>query len=216
MSGTLRLGAIATLGPYFLPHLLSPLRKMHPKLNLLLTEGLTDGLLKQLREGELDAVLASPTFAPEGFRVVPLFFEPFLLAAPPKHALSEKDTLRATDLKTEEMVLLEDGHCLKDQAVEFCPANRRGSYRRYHATSLETLRHLVAAGHGYTLFPALAVEMAHNSLKNLVIYRPFTGKAVGRPIVLVCREKYARMAQIDELAQLIQKNLPPGVWAHAV
>src|SRR6267142_2398433 len=120
LSGSFRLGAIATLGPYLMPYLLEGLRKRFPKLGLLMKEGLTDHLIADLRTGALDAVLAAPTFADDGLKLIPLFHEPFLLAAPKAHELASKEPLRVKDLHSEDMVLLEDGHCLRDQIVEVC------------------------------------------------------------------------------------------------
>lgn len=210
LSGTLRLGAIATLGPYLMPHLLGPLRKRFPKLELLMKEGLTDELIEDLRNGTLDAVLAAPTFNNDGLRLIPLFAEPFLVAAPKGHELASKPAIRPRDLNSEDMVLLEDGHCLRNQTIEVCPSNRRGKFREFQATSLETLRHLVAAGFGYSLMPSLAVE-TNGRLKKLIVYRSFDGKPVGRTIVLVCRERFGRMNDIETLAAFIRENLPEGV-----
>jgi LysR family hydrogen peroxide-inducible transcriptional activator len=210
LAGALRLGAIATLGPYLMPHLLVPLRKRFPKLELLMKEGLTDQLIDDLRDGALDAVLAAPTFNTDGLRVIPLFEEPFLLAAPKGHELASRPLVRPRDLNSEDMVLLEDGHCLRNQTVEVCPSNRRGKFREFQATSLETLRHLVASGFGYSLMPRLAVN-TNDRLKNLITYRPFDGKAVGRNIVMVCRERFGRMNDVDTLAAFIRENLPEGV-----
>jgi len=120
--------------------------------------------------------------------------------------------VRPKDLNSEDMVLLEDGHCLRNQTVEVCPANRRGKFREFQATSLETLRHLVASGFGYSLMPRLAVD-SNDRLKNLITYRPFEGKPVGRTILLVCRERFGRMNDIEALAQFIRENLPRGVVA---
>lgn len=213
LTGALRLGAISTLGPYYLPHVLAPLRKRFPKLALHLREGLTDTLLAELRAGTLEAVLASPTTAfDESLRVVPLFVEPFLLAAPKTHALAKKVGLRSLDLRANEMVLLEDGHCLKDQTLAICPANRRGNIHQYHATSLETLRHLVAGGLGYTLIPYLAASN-DPKLKNLICYRSFDGKPIGREIVLACRKRFARMHDIEALADYLKEIRPKGTAA---
>lgn len=213
LTGTLRLGAITTLGPYYLPHVLAPLRKRFPRLSLHLREGITDNLLADLRAGTLDAVLASPTAAfDESLRTLPLFVEPFLLAAPKAHALAKKPELRSLDLRASEMVLLEDGHCLKDQSLAICPANRRGNIHQYHATSVETLRHLVASGHGYTLIPLLAATNDAR-LKNLICYRSFGGKPVGREIVLTCRRRFARMHDIDALADYLRTIRPKGTQA---
>jgi LysR family transcriptional regulator, hydrogen peroxide-inducible genes activator len=204
LSGPLRLGAIATVGPYLMPHLLGPLRKAYPRLELFLREGLTDELLGELKSGQLDAVIASDTFEDDSLRSIPLYFEPFVLAAPAAHPLAGKSGLRRRDLNSEHMIFLEDGHCLRDQTLDLCPSNRRGTVRQFYATSLETLRHLVATGTGYTLIPQLAVRDG-DELKGLVRYRPFADGSVGRNIILVCRNRYGRMADIEALAQFISK-----------
>jgi len=210
LSGAMRLGAIATLGPYLMPHFLAPLRKRFPKLELLMKEGLTDELIEDLRNGTLDAVLAAPTFNTDGLKLIRLFEEPFLVAAPKNHVFASKASVRPRDLNSEDMVLLEDGHCLRNQTVEVCPSNRRGKFREFQATSLETLRYLVASGFGYSLMPRLAVD-SNDRLKNLIAYRPFEGKPIGRTIVLACRERFGRMNDIETLAEFIRKNLPEGV-----
>lgn len=210
LSGPFRLGAIATIGPYLLPHLLMPLKKSFPSLELLLREGLTEQLLGELKAGQLDAVIASDTFSDPTVRMIPLFFEPFTAAIPAEHPLAKKRVIHRRDLRAEEMVLLEDGHCLRDQTLNICPENRRGHIRKYHATSIETLRHLVAAGAGYTLIPQLAVR-DDRRLKALIRYRGFEGKPVGRNIILVCRASFSRMADIEALAAFIrQKSLGRG------
>lgn len=205
LRGILRLGAIATLGPYYIPIFLPQLKKSFPELQVILREGLTEPLLEDLRSGELDAVLAARTFPEKGMRVFHLFQEPFLLATPKGHPLSKKLNIGARDLHAEEMVLLEDGHCLRDQALELCPPNRRGSVRQFHVTSLETLRHLVGAGLGYTLMPKLATG---SHMKGLLQYREFPDQSIGREIVLVCRERYSRLKDIETLAQFLQSNPP--------
>jgi LysR family hydrogen peroxide-inducible transcriptional activator len=207
LSRTLKLGAIATLGPYYIPFLLGPLKKAYPEAKLLIREGLTDELLHQLRAGTLDAVLASPPFEREGLQVIPLFVEPFVLAAPKGHVLSRKDAVRTADLKASEMVLLEDGHCLKDQTLRLCTLGRRGSVQEFQATSLETLKHLVAEGLGYTLVPLLAAK-SDPKLDQLIEYRAFSGKGIGRTISLVCRARYSGMSDIDALAQFIRNRVP--------
>lgn len=208
LSGRFRLGSIATLGPYYVPHFIGPLKRAFPKIELLLREGLTESLLGELRDGKLDAVLASPPLADDGLRVIPLFVEPFVLAMPKGHPHSKSKSLRTADLRGDEMVLLEEGHCLKDQALETCPTRARGQRERvFQATSLETLRHLVAAGMGYTLIPAMAVR-EDRKLKGLLEYRAFDGKPVGRSIALVCRNRYSKMSDIDALAAFLKEKLP--------
>jgi len=203
LSGRLSLGSIATLGPYFVPDFLGPLRDEYPELRLALKEGLTESLLNDLREGRLDVVMAARTFDEKGFHVIPLFFEPFVLAMPKGHALEKKHNMSPSDLRAEEMILLEEGHCLRDQAIDSCPASRRGNIQQFHATSTETLSHLVASGFGYTLLPKLAVK--DSPLKRLVTYRPFTQESVGREIVLVCRKHYHAMNDVEHLARFLTK-----------
>ena len=209
IEGTLRLGAIATLGPYYLPQVISLVRKQFPKLELHLREGLTHQLLGELRAGTLDAVLASTITRDDLLKLFPLFIEPFLFASPKDHFLANKKPLRTIDLQASEMIFLEDGHCLRDQILETCPANRRGNIRQYHATSLETLKHIVATGRGYTLIPLLAVK-DNNSLKQLISYRVFDGKSPGREITLICRKRFSRMNDIEALAVFLKDNRPEG------
>jgi LysR family transcriptional regulator, hydrogen peroxide-inducible genes activator len=207
LEGTLRIGAIASVGPYYIPFVLPLLKKKYPKLQVLVQEGLTEDLLADLKDGNLDLVIAARTFDESGLQVFPLFDEPFLLAVPKEHPLSKKEPLKTTDLVGKEMVLLEDGHCLRDQALQICPPNRRGNIRQFHAMSLETLRQLVAAGMGYTLMPKLAVP-DKDTMKGLLKYRPFKNDSIGRTIVLVCRERFARLAETQTLADLLRVNPP--------
>ena len=214
LAGPFRLGAIATLGPYLMPYLLGPLRRSFPGLELTIKEGLTRDLLEELRAGELDAVLAARTFPEDGLEVRPLFVEPFLLTVPHGHPLAGKHPVRASELRSDEMVLLEDGHCLRDQTLALCPPNRRGNTREMHVTSLETLRHLVASGAGYTLMPILAVTR-DKRLQGLIQYRPLEGRNIGREIVLVCRDRFPRKSDIALLADFIRKHAPPAVRPEA-
>lgn len=210
MSGILKLAAIATLGPYFWPHVLLPIRRAFPKLKLILREGLTDQLIGLLRAGELDAVLASPTFDSSGLTETPLFFEKFLAVLPAGHALSEKDELQSRDLNPGDMVLLEEGHCLKDQTLDLCPANRRGSIRQTHATSIETLRQLVATGMGYTLLPSLSITKGAG-LRGLLEYRPLANPRMGRQICMYSRRQSANRSDLDLFLDVLKRHLPPGV-----
>lgn len=158
-TGSLRIGLFATLAPYLLPHVVPKLSERFPSLEILLVEAKTDVILGRLREGSLDvAVLALP-IPEEGLRVVPLFTEDFVLAVPTTDPLAEADEpIDPSVLDGRSVLLLEDGHCLRDQALEVCDragATERGGFR---ATSLETLRQMVGAGVGITLLPELAVR----------------------------------------------------------
>lgn len=200
----LRLGVISSLSP-LLPYVLSDLKKAFPNSALAIREGITQDLLRELRSGGLDAVLAADTVGVKGraLKKIPLFFEPFVLAAPIEHPILLRSKPGLSDLKASEMVLLDEGHCLRDQSLGFCPANRRGHLRKFHATSVETLRHLVASGAGYTLFPGLAAKEA--KLEKLVSYIKFDDSKVGRNIVLLFRGQSAQLASFQHLAQTLKR-----------
>ncbi len=209
LTGPFRLGLIATLGPYLLPHLLRPLRRDYPSLELLLTEGLTAGLLEDLKGGRLDAIVLALPIEHRGLGVEPLFVEPFLLATPSSHPFATKDSVGVDDLRRADMVLLTEGHCLRDQALELCPSGREGR-ERLQTASLETLLHLIASDAGYSLVPSLAARK-DPQLEGLLSYRPLDGEAPGRVIAMVWREGSPRSADLEALATVIRENRPEGL-----
>ena len=205
LGGHFGLGVIATLGPYLMPHLLGPLKHRFPRLELHLREGMTHVLLDTLKAGGLDAVLAALPVDDASLAVEPLFHEPFVLALPAGHPLARKEKVSPGDLRADAMVLLEDGHCLRDQVLGICPDDRHVRTARLQATSLETLRHMVAAGAGYSLIPNLAGK---DDLGKLVCYRSFRRPVPGRTIGLVWRRGFARSGDLASLAKLIRESLP--------
>jgi len=205
---TLKLGVISSLAP-LVPYALAELKRAFPDSILTLQEAPTQDLVRELKAGGLDAVVAADTVKDKAVSKIPLFFEPFVLAAPKGHPILSRQKPKLSDLKASEMVLLDEGHCLRDQALSFCPANRRGSLREFHATSVDTLRHLVASGAGYTLLPGLAAKEAR--LGNLVSYLKFDDDKVGRKVVLLCRGQTASLAPFRRLAQIITKGVPKSV-----
>lgn len=208
LTGPFRVGIIATLGPYLIPLVLPRLRKRFPNLELILHEGLTEALLASLQAGSLDAVIAAAPLPVSGFDQLDLFYEPFILAIPVEHQLAKRKVVNATDLRGDDMVLLDDGHCLSAQALDVCPAKQRRNRNRLHAMSLETLRHMVAAGAGYSLMPSLAVG-AKPPLTKLIHYKTLGGKQqYGRQIVVASRRSYSRHADIELIAELIRECLP--------
>lgn len=208
LAGPFRVGIIATLGPYLMPMILIRLRRTYPDLQLTLHEGLTDSLLDTLQSGSLDVVIAAAPLNATGIQQLELFYEPFELAIPVDHAMANRKAIYAKDLHGEEMVLLHDGHCLSGQALAICPARQRQNRNRLHAMTLETLRHMVASGAGYTLMPALAVG-TRPPLSKLIRYMPISGKRqYGRQIVMVWRQTFARETDINCFAELIRKCLP--------
>ena len=214
LEGRVRIGAIATLGPYFWPYVLSAIRMKFKQLELYIVEGLTDVLIEKLKSNELDLVIASPTFDESGLRSIKLFFEPFLLALPKGHALESIVHIQPKNLDAEAMLLLEDGHCLTDQTLEICPSRTRKRahhLKNYHATSIETLKHLVGSGLGYTLLPALSIN-EQDRMKDLISYRRFqSNQSVGRDIALYCRESFVRQKDAEALAEFLKAQMPQDV-----
>lgn len=212
MAGPLRLGAIPTLGPYLLPYLLPVIRKRYPQLRLLLSEQLTARLLEGLHTRALDGALLALPLAHDGLEIMELFHEPFELAVPTGHPLAKKKQVRPEDLADEPLLLLAEGHCLRDQALEVCGTTASASREEVQATSLETLRQMVAAGVGSTLLPQLSTQGGARPDKRLIELRPFARPAPTRLIGLVWRARGARAEAARRLGELIRAHLPPGVF----
>ena len=210
MSRTLRLGVIPTLGPYYLPHALTLVHKKHPGLRLLLREEMTPQILAHLNEGKLDAGLLALPVADDNLRVEPLFYEPFYAALPAGHPLARRDALRVSDIMDEKLLLLDEGHCLRDQALDVCGSGSRGR-EEVRATSLETLRQMVGMELGLTLLPALAVDAGPRISKKTVVIRPFKKPVPGRTMGLVWRKRAPFPETFERLAATLKANLPTGV-----
>ena len=210
MARTLHLGVIPTLGPYYLPHALTLVHKKHPGLRLLLREEMTPQILEHLVDGSLDAGLLALPVTDDSLRVEPLFYEPFYAALPAGHALAKRDVLKVSDIMTEKLLLLDEGHCLRDQALDVCGTGSRGR-EEVRATSLETLRQMVGMGLGLTLLPALAVDAAPRVSKKAVEIRPFKNPAPGRTIGLVWRKRAPFPETFERLAQTLKNTLPSEV-----
>lgn len=207
LAGRLVLAAIQTLGPYLFPHVLRDLRRAFPDTAFALSEGRTAGILSDLRDGAVDAALLSLPVETGGFVLAPLFVEPFLLACPVEHALARAPTLAARDLDGPDLLLLDEGNCLRDQAVAACGV---GGGAGRHATSLETLRSMVAAGAGYTLVPALAAPPGGADSAGLTVCRPFPGGGPSRVVALAWRASDPRGAGLARLADFFRETAPAG------
>jgi len=211
LAGRLRVGFIPTIGPYLLPQIAPAARKAFPRLTLLLYEYRTEPLLEKLRAGELDLGILALPVQTDGLEALELFDEPFLVALPREHRLSKRATLRTDDLAQEPLLLLEEGHCLRDQALAVC--NRAGAQENqdFRATSLETLRQMVASGAGITLLPELAcrAELASraNPAAGGVIVKPFTKPVPIRRVGAVWRTSSARRPAIEALCGLIVEQV---------
>lgn len=204
----LRLGVIPTLGPYLMPHLLGPLtKKGEPP--FLVSEQPTAALTEAVLDGTLDAALLSLPVRNESIESLGLFEEAFHLIALRGSAIVELERLVPSRLSACEMVLLEDGHCLREQAVAVC-GRRGGTMPRMVTTSLETLKYLVAAQNGYSLLPALACELPAG-LGELVRIRKFDERTPLRRIGLCFRQSTTRRAALVELARAIRGSVPGTV-----
>ncbi|RZA31132.1 MAG: LysR family transcriptional regulator, partial [Lysobacteraceae bacterium] len=155
-AGSVRLGLFPTLGPYLLPHVIPRIRARFPNLELLLVEEKSDVLLSRLHDGKLDAALLALPVHDEQLHSQFLFEEPFVLAVPEHHPLAARGSLGLSELNDQKLLLLEDGHCLREQALEVCRLSGANEKSEFRATSLETLRQMVAANGGITLLPILA------------------------------------------------------------
>ncbi len=204
---TLRLAAIQTLGPYYLPLLLRQVRAALPGLMLRLAEGQTEALVDSLRGGTTDAILAALPLPAEGLRSSALFWEPFVLVCPAGHRLATLPRLHLPDLAADDLILLEEGHCLRDQALSLC-AGAAPEVR--HATSIETLWHMIAAGEGYSLLPALSLT-GRQAVAGLVTCRPLPDPEAGRMIALAWRTTDPRGGDLAKLAEQLRADLPAGV-----
>lgn len=213
LAGPLRVGAIPTLSPYLMPLILVPLKKQHPQMQLVLSEELTDTLLERLRSHEIDAALLATAVDGPDLTSIPLFKEPFWIAYPRKHPFYTKDKITRKDLEHENLLLLAEGHCLADQAMEVCHMHERsgqGEMADLRAASLETLIQLVAAGYGTTLVPALALRGSWATGSG-VVAQPLELPHASRRVSLVYRNSFPRFAALEAFAGTICKHLPNTV-----
>ncbi|PWC56967.1 LysR substrate-binding domain-containing protein [Azospirillum sp. TSO22-1] len=209
LGGELRLGAIPTLAPYYLPRVLPDLRHDHPDLKLFLREDLTGRLLDLLKAGALDAVLLALPVDEPGLEHAAVFDEPFAVALPAGHPLAARPALTERDLGGERLLLLEEGHCFRDQALAVC--HRAGGPDRdgFSGTSLATLCEMVAGRIGVTLLPELARARAPEGVET----RPFAEPRPARRLGLAWRKGSPRGAELQQLAAYLRRHLPDGVAA---
>lgn len=202
-AGLLRIGVIPTLGPYLLPHIVPLLRKHFPKLELLLYEDKTARILEKVKQGQLDVIILALPVENEGLSQVELFDEKFMVALSKNHPCCHKQALTLSDIENEMLLLLEDGHCLRDQALEVCSNINVKKNVGFSATSLETLRQMVAAEVGITLLPELAVELQVANQEAIVI-RPFVEPQPVRSIGMLWRKTSARQETMNKIAMIIR------------
>jgi LysR family hydrogen peroxide-inducible transcriptional activator len=205
--GDFSFGVIPTLGPYVLPWLVPALKRDYPTLRLVLREDLTAPLLERLGSHRLDAALVALPVPGDRLETLALFDEPFWFAEPKGRKSASATIMPEDELRGQPLLLLTEGHCLRDQALAICGTAEREGDGDFRATSLETIIQMVATGLGSTLLPAMACGDART---RLVSIRPLAA-GVGRRIGLVWRRSYPRPHDIHLLAQTLCEHLPPGV-----
>ena len=229
LAGSLRLGVIYTIGPYLLPDLVRQTIAKLPQMPLMLQENFTVKLLEELRNGEIDCAILAEPFPDTNLAIAPLYDEPFMAAVPSSHPLAARSSVTAEEMKKETMLLLGNGHCFRDHVLEVCPEFARfssssgGIQKSFEGSSLETIKHMVAAGMGITLVPRLSVPkeaLANLSGKksrvpaeqpSFIKYLPFVGHIPSRRVVLVWRRSFTRYEAIAALRNAIYACELPGV-----
>ena len=225
LGGPLKLGVIYTIGPYLLPDLVRQNIALTPQMPLMLQENFTVRLLEMLRTGEIDAAIMAEPFPDTGLAIAPLYDEPFMAALPAGHALAAGDSVSSDQLKREHMLLLGTGHCFRDHVLQVCPefarfsSNTEGIRKSFEGSSLETIKHMVAAGMGVTLVPRLAVPpealaAAEPDAPGVVRYLPIHddgGAPPTRRVVLAWRRSFTRYEAIAALRNAIYACVLPGV-----
>jgi len=229
LAGPLKLGIIYTIGPYLLPELVKHAIAMSSQMPLMLQENFTVKLLEMLRTGEIDCAIMAEPFQDAGLALANLYDEPFMAALPSSHPLAFQDSIGAQELKSETMLLLGNGHCFRDHVLEVCPefarfsSNAEGIRKSFEGSSLETIKHMVAAGMGVTLVPRLSVPQEALSFKpkkgkkvqdQFVRYLPIvdgTDAPPTRRVVLAWRKSFTRYEAIAALRNAVYACDLPGV-----
>ena len=228
LAGTLRLGVIYTIGPYLLPDLVRQVIRQLPQMPLMLQENFTVRLLEMLRTGEIDCAILAEPFPDVGLVTAPLYEESFMAAVPIQHPLAALPSVTAEQLRNETMLLLGTGHCFRDHVLEVCPefarfANQSDGIRKtFEGSSLETIKHMVAAGMGVTLVPRLSVpelKPLHRRgmgredapVRYLPVRDPHGGPPPKRRVVLAWRRSFTRQEAMSALREAILSCALPGV-----
>ncbi len=212
LSGTLRLGVIFTIAPYLLPRLIPALHARAPHMPLYLHENFTVRLAEKLRRGELDVIIVADPFSEPGIVASPLYDEPFCVVLPSGHPLAKQKRLPPEAIAAENLLLLGQGNCFRDQVVQACPklSEPGGMSGALEGSSLETVRHMVASGAGISVVPCSAAESWPQD-ETLIEYRHFVDPAPFRRVLLAWRVTFPRPQAIDAVREAIRGALPPGV-----
>ena len=213
MAGELHVGMIPTVAPYLLPLIMPLMRKKYPKLKLWLYEYQTAVLLEKLRRAELDVLILALPVDTDAFDELDLYKEPFQLAMPRNEPLAKHKVISLNDIKEREMLLLEEGHCLRGQALDVCFMAGARENIGFHASSLETLRHMVGEGMGMTLMPELSIP-AKQSRKDAIRYIPFKNPKPSRRIGMLYRKGSYREETYKKMQETFCINLPASLMTN--
>ena len=209
LATTLRLGIIYSVGPYLLPDLVPVLKKLAPEMPLEIEENITANLDTLLRNGKLDAIIIALPFGDGGIITKPLYDEPFEVVVNKEHRWSDRRSIKAQELASEKVLLLDSGHCFSNQVAEACPELSRKGADIQHGTSLETIRNMVASGLGITVLPASANSARYRSPLLKII--PFAKPIPSRRIALAWRKSFAREQAINMLIRAICQTRVVGI-----
>lgn len=201
LTGALRLGVIHTIGPYLLPDLITVLSQVAPRMPLEVEENTTANLEIQLRSGAVDVAIIALPFDVPGVETLAVYDEKFMVVVPSGHAWASKQTIAATDLSYEKVLLLNSGHCFSNQVIEACPQlSRKGEVLQ--GNSLETIRNMVASGLGITVLPCSAASQRYDNPMIKVI--PFQNPVPMRRVALATRKSFVRVEAIAALSEAIR------------
>ncbi|MEH6578844.1 MAG: hydrogen peroxide-inducible genes activator [Amphritea sp.] len=204
LASPLRIGAIYTIGPYLFPHLVSQMQQRAPQMPLYIEENFTESLRAKIRNGELDAIIVALPFNEPDIVTRPLYDEPFMMLLPKDHPLASKELIDSQSLHEQDLLLLGEGHCFRDQVLESCPTLSNHATDRHTITegsSLETIRLMVASGLGSSVLPQSATGGAYQS--DLVVTRKFKAPQPVRTVALAWRASFPRPQAIDLLIEAI-------------
>lgn len=211
MVGELRVGIIPTVAPYLLPIIMPPLNKHFPKLKIWLYEYQTHVLLEKLRNADLDCLILALPIEKHEFVEQDLFREPFRLAVKKGEKLAKQKSINMSDIAHQELLLLEEGHCLREHVLDACVLAGVQEKGHYQATSLETLRHMIGEGMGMTLMPELAVP-TKTTKADSIRYLEFSDPKPNRRIGMLYRKNSYREEMFDNISELIKTALPVNVF----
>jgi LysR family hydrogen peroxide-inducible transcriptional activator len=207
-TGNLKMGLFPTLAPYLLPTIMPKLIDTFPTLRFVVSEERTAQLVQQLKDGSLDCILAAEPLAETQFAHTHLFGDAFFLAVYSDHPFASRSHVSVQDLRHEPLLLLEEGHCMRDHALSVCALAGNSSHEDYRATSMETLRYMVAAKIGITLIPELAVPKPPADTSKRVVYIPFRDRSLQRNIGLYWRKNSGKSAVFEAIVMAIKTTIP--------